>query len=84
MRRVTYLHTVLNAEITASERGAWRFVFHLICGRVRITRAINNGDETVSEMMEYELWSLFGRLSKKTSFYSVAIGPAILIIDDIP
>jgi hypothetical protein len=46
------------AEITVIECGVWYLVFHLMCRCVRITWAVNNGDETVSEMMEYGLLSL--------------------------
>jgi len=45
-------------EIMASEC-VWHFVFHLMHGCVRIMWAVNNGDETVSEMMDYELLSLW-------------------------
>jgi len=60
VRAVSYMGARCNyTEITASGCGVWHFVFRLMCGRVRITWAVNNGDEAVCEMMEYELLSLF-------------------------
>jgi hypothetical protein len=51
-------------------------------GAVMIAWTQDNGDEAVSQMMDYERSRLCGRLSKKTSLCAIAEGCATYIIND--